>query len=137
MRESDNFSPMRSRGRAYRKERAEIGDAEHAAAPRLAQVRPSPPELDGLWDQLVRSLSLLAGNGLAHGDLSRYNVLVHDGRLVLIDVPQIVDVISNPRGRFYLTRDVRNIGAWFIARGLAPERVGRLAAGLLADSGLD
>lgn len=114
-----------------------IGDAEHAAAPRPAQVRPAPAELDDLWEQLVRSLSLMARAGLAHGDLPPYNVLVRDGQLVLIDVPQIVDVISNPRGRFYLQRDMRNIGAWFVARGLAPEWVERLAAGLLAESGLD
>src|SRR6185312_4582705 len=45
--------------------------------------------------------------------------LVHDGRLVMIDLPQVVDVIANPRGAWYLNRDAENIGRWFTARGLA------------------
>jgi RIO kinase 1 len=67
----------------------------------------------------VQALITLARDGLAHGDLSAYNLLVHDGRLVMIDLPQVVDVIANPRGAFYLTRDAENIGRWFAARGLA------------------
>ena len=49
---------------------------------------------------------MLALAGYAHGDLSPYNVLVHDGRLVLIDLPQIVDVVGNPQGPAFLARDV-------------------------------
>ena len=75
--------------------------------------------LAGLWDQLVQALTALARDGLAHGDLSAYNLLVHDGRLVMIDLPQVVDVIANPRGGWYLTRDAENIGRWFTARGLS------------------
>jgi serine/threonine-protein kinase RIO1 len=56
--------------------------------------------------------------GLAHGDLSAYNLLVHRGELVTIDVPQVVDVIGNPRGRDFLDRDAENVGRWFTARGL-------------------
>src|SRR4029077_10431362 len=89
------------------------------AAPRRAETRPDPAALAGLWDQLVQALTALARDGLAHGDLSAYNLLVHDGRLVMIDLPQVVDVIANPRGAWYLTRDAENIGRWFTARGLA------------------
>ena len=96
-----------------------IGAADGTAAPRLAETRPDPAELAGLWDQLVRALVALARDGLAHGDLSAYNLLVQDGRLVMIDLPQVVDVIANPRGVWYLTRDAENIGRWFTARGLA------------------
>ncbi len=96
-----------------------IGTPDGVAAPRLAETRPGQAELAGLWEQLVRALVDLAGDGLAHGDLSAYNLLVHDGRLVMIDLPQVVDVIANPRGISYLTRDAENIGRWFAARGLA------------------
>ena len=41
------------------------------------------------------------------------------GRLVLIDLPQVVDVIANPQGAGYLERDAVNVGNWFTARGLA------------------
>ena len=55
-------------------------------------------DLPDLWRQLVEALSTMARAGFAHGDLSAYNLLVHDGRLVVIDLPQIVDVVANPRG---------------------------------------
>ncbi|MGH3188030.1 MAG: serine protein kinase RIO [Streptosporangiaceae bacterium] len=99
-----------------------IGSADGIAAPRLAETRPSPGELADLWDQLVRALVALAGDGLAHGDLSPYNLLVHEGRLVIIDLPQAVDVIANPRGAWFLTRDAENVGHWFASHGLSGVR---------------
>jgi RIO kinase 1 len=96
-----------------------IGDPDGTAAPRLAETRPEGDELAGLWDQLVQALVALAREGLAHGDMSAYNLLVHHGRLVLIDLPQVVDVIANPRGPEFLDRDAANVARWFAARGLA------------------
>ncbi|MGC4892022.1 serine protein kinase RIO [Micromonospora sp. NBC_01392] len=96
-----------------------VGDAGAGeAAPRLAQVRPDDDELRDLWEQLVDALVVLARAGYAHGDLSPYNLLVHAGRLVLIDLPQVVDVVANPQGAEFLARDVRVVAAWFTARGL-------------------
>jgi RIO kinase 1 len=106
------------------------------AAPRLAQLRPTGPELDDLWRQLVDALVVLARCGLAHGDLSPYNVLVHEGRLVLIDLPQVVDVVANPQGPEFLARDVRNVGTWFAARGQPGVDVEELTAELLRESGM-
>ena len=79
-------------------------------------------ELADLWDQLVTALVTLAGDGLAHGDLSPYNLLVHEGRLVMIDLPQVVDVVANARGAWFLTRDAENVGRWFAAHGLSGVR---------------
>ncbi|MEU1756462.1 RIO1 family regulatory kinase/ATPase [Micromonospora matsumotoense] len=96
-----------------------VGDPdEGTAAPRLAQVRPDPAPLRSLWEQLVDALVVLARAGYAHGDLSPYNLLVHAGRLVMIDLPQVVDVVANPQGPEFLARDVRVVAAWFTARGL-------------------
>ena len=95
-----------------------IGEPDGTAAPRLAEIRPAGAELASLWDQLVTALLGLARLGYAHGDLSAYNLLVHGGRLVMIDMPQIVDVIANPRGAEFLTRDSANVARWFTARGL-------------------
>ncbi|GAA1936573.1 serine protein kinase RIO [Kitasatospora viridis] len=114
-----------------------IGDESGTAAPRLAQLRAEEAELADLWAQLGDSLALLARGGFAHGDLSAYNILVHHGRLVIIDVPQIVDVIANPRGRTFLERDVRNVGAWFIARGLPKSAVDELSHRLAYEARLD
>jgi len=95
-----------------------IGEPDGTAAPQLAETRPAGAELASLWDQLVTALCGLARLGYAHGDLSAYNLLVHAGRLVMIDMPQIVDVIANPRGAEFLTRDSANVARWFTARGL-------------------
>ncbi|MGE0841806.1 serine protein kinase RIO [Pseudonocardia sp.] len=107
-----------------------VGDGE-AAAPRLAQLRPDPDELADLWAQLRAALQGLARHGLTHGDLSAFNLLVHRGRLVMIDLPQVVDVVGNPFGPSYLGRDVDRIGAWFAARGLPDAAAAQDA--LLAD----
>ena len=108
-----------------------IGDPDGTAAPRLAETRPRGEELTGLWDQLVQALLIMASFGLAHGDLSAYNLLVHEGRLVLIDLPQVIDVIANPQGAEFLDRDAANVAKWFTARGLtgadpAPEDLAAL-----------
>jgi RIO kinase 1 len=96
-----------------------IGDWETGeAAPRLVQVRSEPDVLRDLWEQMTDALSVLARAQVAHGDLSPYNTLVHEGRLVLIDLPQIVDVIANPQGADFIARDVNNVASWFAARGL-------------------
>lgn len=34
------------------------------------------------------------------------------------DLPQVVDVVANPRGTEFLLRDCENMCAWFAARGL-------------------
>jgi RIO kinase 1 len=104
-----------------------IGEPDLTAAPRLAETRPRGAELADLWDQLVQALRTLASLGLAHGDLSAYNLLLHRGRLVLIDLPQVIDVIAHPRGAEFLDRDAANVAAWFTARGLA-ERGGATPA---------
>jgi RIO kinase 1 len=113
-----------------------IGDADGTAAPRLAETRPDGPLLDSLWHQFTGVLDTLARNGLAHGDLSPYNLLVHGGRLVMIDLPQVVDIIAHPAGRDYLTRDARNVATWFAARGLPAADPDALARRVTEQAGL-
>ncbi|GAA3946150.1 serine protein kinase RIO [Actinoplanes auranticolor] len=113
-----------------------IGDWETGeAAPRLAQVRPDRDGLEDLWRQMTEALSVLARTQIAHGDLSPYNTLVHRGRLVIIDMPQIVDLIANPQGAEFLARDVRNVASWFTARGLTVD-VDALIESLSYEAGL-
>ena len=57
-------------------------------------------------------------NGIVHGDLSAYNILAQDDELVIIDLPQLVDLVGNLNGMDFLLRDCTNICTWFRARGL-------------------
>lgn len=97
-----------------------IEDPENpgAAAPRLQGVHPSPARLLGYWEQLVAAMTAFARMGYAHGDLSPYNVLAAGERLVVIDLPQLVDLAGNQQASELLARDCRNMCAWFNARGL-------------------
>ena len=61
-------------------------------------------------------------------------MLVHRGRLVLIDVPQIVDLVANPQGPEYLERDCRNVCRWFAARGLRTAEFDELFGDLMAEA---
>ncbi|MFI6426422.1 RIO1 family regulatory kinase/ATPase [Promicromonospora sp. NPDC050880] len=94
------------------------GRTQIVAAPRLARERPSDDLLESYWDQLTHGMSVLARLGFAHGDLSPYNILAHGERLVVIDLPQVVDLVANPFASEVLLRDCRTVCAWFTARGL-------------------
>jgi len=101
-----------------------LTDAGAEAAPRLAQTRPRAALLPDLFDQLRTAMLRLAELGWAHGDLSAYNVLLDGERLVIIDWPQIVDVIGNPHGMEFLERDARTVCRWFTTRGYAVDADG-------------
>ncbi len=111
-----------------------IGDRDGTAAPRLAQLRPPPGELGELFEQCVTAMRLLARAGYAHGDLSAYNLLVHQSRLVMIDLPQIVDLAANPQGAQFLHRDCENVCAWFARRGLPTVEFEHLFGDLMAET---
>lgn len=87
-------------------------------APRLAQTRPAPDLLASYFDQLRDALALMVQDGIVHGDLSPYNILAAGERLVIIDLPQIVDLVGNINGMDFLMRDCTNVCTWFRARGL-------------------
>ncbi|MGH2885605.1 MAG: serine protein kinase RIO, partial [Solirubrobacteraceae bacterium] len=96
----------------------EFIEVDGVAAPRLAQTRPDDAVLRGYFAQLRDAMGFLARSGWAHGDLSAYNLLAQGERLVIIDLPQIVDIVGNPQGMDFLLRDCTNVCSWFRARGL-------------------
>lgn len=93
-------------------------DGAVATAPRLAQTRPSPELLAAYFEQLTDALATMVQNGVVHGDLSAYNILAAGERLVIIDLPQIVDLVGNFNAMTFLQRDCDNICGWFRSRGL-------------------
>ena len=87
--------------------------AAGGAAPRLAQARLGRVEAASAADQLRVNLHRMVAAGYVHGDLSAYNLLWWDGELVVIDLPQSVDVAANPQAFDLLHRDLCNVAAWF------------------------
>jgi len=96
----------------------ELIEVDGVAAPRLAQVRPGRHLLASYFEQLRDAMSVLARAGWAHGDLSAYNILAAGDRVVIIDLPQLVDIVGNPQGLDLLRRDCHNVCTWFAAKGL-------------------
>jgi RIO kinase 1 len=94
------------------------GEDGPETAPRLASTRPGRTLLASYLDQLRHFLAELVGHGLVHGDLSAYNILAAGERLVVIDLPQTVDLVANPAGMDFLLRDCANVCSWFRSRGL-------------------
>ncbi|GMA41966.1 serine protein kinase RIO [Mobilicoccus caccae] len=94
-----------------------IGEGRQAA-PRLAQTRPDRDLLEDYYAQIADAMAGLARAGIAHGDLSAYNLLADGDRIVLIDLPQAVDIIGNQAGSDFLLRDCTNVCSWFRSRGL-------------------
>ena len=60
-------------------------------------------------------------------------MLVHDGRLVLIDLPQIVDVVANPQGPS-TSNGTAQRGRWFGSHGLDTPDLDHLFGDLMAEA---
>ncbi|MDN5687191.1 MAG: phosphotransferase [Brachybacterium sp.] len=74
------------------------------------------------WARTLREVVLgFAELGLVHGDLSPYNILIDPrgggAEPVIIDVPQVIDLIANPNGPEFLRRDCRTVCTWLRANG--------------------
>jgi RIO kinase 1 len=97
-----------------------VGD-DTQAAPKLAQAHLSRTQLASAWEQLLGNMRALTDAGLVHADLSAYNLLWWEERLVVIDLPQAVEFTTNSDAYDLLHRDVANVSDWFTRHGLAVE----------------
>jgi len=91
-----------------------VGLVEERAR-RLAEVTVENPET--AYEVVREYMRRLHGAGLVHGDLSEYNLIVHDGELVVIDLGQAVTVHHRNADDF-LRRDCRNVATFFTRQGL-------------------
>ncbi|MFC5971410.1 serine/threonine-protein kinase Rio1 [Halomarina salina] len=82
---------------------------------RLAEVEVENPET--AYEVVREYTRRLYDAGLVHGDLSEYNIVVHDGELVVIDLGQAVTV-HHPNSRDFLERDCRNVANFFARQGV-------------------
>jgi len=90
-----------------------VGLVEERAR-RLAEVNVENPET--AYEVVSEYMRRLHAAGLVHGDLSEYNLIVHDGELVVIDLGQAVTV-HHPNADDFLARDCRNVASFFTRQG--------------------
>jgi RIO kinase 1 len=94
----------------------EFVGAEGSPAPRLKDAPPEDPAK--AYEELVAQYKLGVDAGkLVHGDFSEFNILDHDGELVVIDVAQAV-LIDHPMAKELLERDAKNLAAYFRRLGV-------------------
>jgi RIO kinase 1 len=94
-----------------------IGDAD-TAAPQMKDLSPDPDEASELFAQTKREVERMLFHNVVHGDLSAYNLLVWDGRVRVIDLPQALDPRFNPNAWDLLERDLGNVANWFARFGV-------------------
>ncbi len=92
-----------------------IGDKD-TPAPQLSDTEiENPKKMFAMVLEQMKKLYFKAG--LVHADLSEYNILLRDGKPVLIDMGQSV-LIKHPMAGKFLERDVSNIVNFFNKQGL-------------------
>jgi RIO kinase 1 len=131
-REWETLSTLSAAGAAVPEPIAWTGDAilmsyvgdEDAAAPQLHRYRPDRDEVQALFDQLMAQVERFLYGNVIHGDLSPFNVLVWDGRVTIIDLPQAVDPRKNRHAEDLLERDVRRICDHFARHGIRSDPEG-------------
>ena len=91
----------------------------------LRDVRVTREEATSLFKQLIDNVQLLLSCNYIHGDLSAYNMLYWDDKLIVIDFPQVVDVRQNRYSRELLFRDLENVYRYFSRFGVeaSPRRI--------------
>ena len=87
---------------------AYLGD-ETAPAPQLRAVRLTPAQATAVWDRVAWNVGRMLALDRVHGDLSPYNLLWHQERAWIIDVPQMVDPRENSNARSLLDPDLENV----------------------------
>ncbi|MWG34692.1 serine/threonine-protein kinase Rio1 [Halomarina oriensis] len=92
-----------------------VGSEEGQRGHRLAEVDIENPQT--AYEVVREYTRRLYDAGLVHGDLSEYNIVVHDGELVVIDLGQAVTV-HHPNSRDFLERDCRNVANFFARQGV-------------------
>jgi len=89
-----------------------VGDGNRAA-PTLHEAVLKPGEAELLFQETLRNIEIMLTQGYVHGDLSAYNILYWEGKITLIDFPQVTDATANRNARKILSRDVQRVCEYF------------------------
>jgi RIO kinase 1 len=90
-----------------------ITDEEGLVAPRLNDVSFSEAQAIEHHTLIMHYVKLMLCEGLIHGDLSEFNVLIDNKGPVIIDLPQVVDAAANNNAKRMFTRDVANMTDYY------------------------
>ena len=90
-----------------------ICDEQGLEAPRLNDIALTAEQAIEDHQLMMRYVVLMLCEGLVHGDLSEFNVLVDDYGPVIIDFPQVVNAAANNHAKQFLARDVNKITAYY------------------------
>lgn len=96
-----------------------VSDDAGDVAPRLDDVILTEEQALEDHEVMMHYIKLMLCEGIVHGDLSEFNVLLDDYGPVIIDLPQAVDAAANNNARAMFTRDVNKITAYYA--GFAPQ----------------
>lgn len=90
-----------------------VTDAEGDVAPRLSEVTMTQAQALEDHATVMRYIVRMLCIGIAHGDLSEFNILVDAYGPVIIDLPQAVDAAANNNAESMLARDVNKISQYY------------------------
>ena len=88
-------------------------DDEGDVAPRLGDVLLTEEQALEDHTVMMHYVKLMLCEGIVHGDLSEFNVLLDEYGPVIIDLPQAVDASANNSARSMLLRDVNNMTRYY------------------------
>jgi RIO kinase 1 len=96
-----------------------VTDDAGDVAPQLGEVIMSEDQALEDHMTMMNYIMLMLCEGIVHGDLSEFNVLVDGYGPVIIDLPQAVDAAANNNAKEMFVRDVNNIRRYYAE--FAPE----------------
>jgi RIO kinase 1 len=95
-----------------------IGDEDGTPAPRISDLKMEKDEAEDAFRQSIQNLKRIVASGRVHGDYSTFNILWHQGRAVVIDFPQVMEIKHNRNATAFLERDVHSLCQSFRRQGI-------------------
>ncbi|RMF07238.1 serine protein kinase RIO [Candidatus Woesearchaeota archaeon] len=90
---------------------------KYKPAPKLKDVDLDTESAEKMLSGVLEQMRILAKNGMVHGDLSAFNILVRNNLPVIIDMSQSTTV-DDPQFEELLLRDCRNVVSFFSRAGI-------------------
>lgn len=97
-----------------------IGD-DQVTAPLLSEIELNPSDAQPLFQKVMENVKIMLDLHLVHGDLSAYNILYWQGKITIIDFPQMVGARTNPHAFELLQRDIQRVCDYFHQFGVSAD----------------